>query len=94
MIAQYNATELPPGPSNIIAVVGLRLTIKGFIVTDHVGLTPQFLTDMIGWTKAGKMKWEETVYDGIERAPEAFLALFTGDNFGKMLVRLGPDNAV
>ena len=94
MIAQYNATELPFGPANIISVIPLRLTIKGFIVTDYANLTPQFLTDMIGWTKAGKMKWEETVYDGIARAPEAFIGLFKGDNFGKMLVKVGPENAV
>ncbi len=91
MIAQYNATELPPGPSNIIAVIPLRLTIRGFIVTDHMNLTPDFLRDMGAWTKAGKMRWRETILDGIERAPEAFLGLFKGENFGKMLVRLGPD---
>jgi NADPH-dependent curcumin reductase CurA len=94
MIAQYNATELPPGPANIIAVIPLRLTIKGFIVSDYGALTPQFISDMVGWTKEGKMKWHETIYDGIERAPEAFIGLFKGDNFGKMLVKIGPESAV
>jgi hypothetical protein len=94
MIAQYNATELPPGPSNIISVIPLRLMIKGFIVTDHAGMTPQFIADMVAWTKAGKMKWEETIYEGIERAPDAFIGLFKGDNLGKMLVKIGPENAV
>jgi NADPH-dependent curcumin reductase CurA len=91
MIAQYNDTELPPGPRNIIAVIPLRLTIKGFIVTDYVHLMADFQRDMASWAKAGKMKWRETILDGIERAPEAFLGLFKGENFGKMLVRLGPD---
>ena len=88
MIAQYNDTALPPGPPNIIAVIPLRLTIKGFIVTDHTDLMSDFIRDMAAWTKAGKMKWRETIADGIEKAPEAFIGLFKGENFGKMLVRL------
>jgi NADPH-dependent curcumin reductase CurA len=94
MIAQYNATEMPPGPSNIIAVIPLRLTIKGFIVSDHADMAPQFIADMAKWTMAGKMKWQETIKDGIENAPQAFLGLFSGDNTGKMVVRVGPDKAV
>ncbi|HUJ03843.1 MAG TPA: NADP-dependent oxidoreductase [Rhizomicrobium sp.] len=94
MIDQYNATELPPGPRNIVNVIPLRLTIKGFIVSDFFNLTPEFVRDMGGWRKEGKMKWHETIYDGIERAPEAFIGLFKGENFGKMLVRVGPDKAV
>jgi len=94
MIAQYNETALPPGPANIINVIPQRLTIRGFIVTDYASLTPQFLRDMSEWHRAGKMTWRETVYDGIERAPEAFIGLFKGENFGKMLVKIGPDPAV
>ncbi|MGB8364605.1 MAG: NADP-dependent oxidoreductase [Rhizomicrobium sp.] len=94
MISQYNATELPPGPSNFFAVLPQRLTIKGFMVTDYANLTPDFLRDMGAWAKAGKLKWRETIIDGIENAPRAFIGLFTGDNFGKMLVRVGPDSAV
>jgi NADPH-dependent curcumin reductase CurA len=91
MIAQYNDTALPPGPPNIIAVIPQRLTIKGFIVTDHVDLMPDFMRDMAAWAKAGKMKWRETIVDGIERAPDAFIGLFKGDNLGKMLVRLAQE---
>jgi NADPH-dependent curcumin reductase CurA len=94
MIDQYNATSPPPGPSNIVNVIPLRLTIKGFIVSDFFTLTPEFIRDMGAWTKEGKMKWRETIYDGIERAPDAFIGLFKGENFGKMLVRVGPDKAV
>jgi NADPH-dependent curcumin reductase len=75
-------------------VIPQRLTIRGFIVTDYANVTPQFLRDMSEWHGAGKMTWRETVYDGIERAPEAFIGLFKGENFGKMLVKIGPDPAV
>jgi len=94
MIAQYNATEPPPGPSNIIMVIPQRLTIRGFIVSDYGSLMPDFIRDMGGWAKAGKLKWKETILDGIENAPKAFIGLFKGDNMGKMLVRVGPDKAV
>ena len=88
MIAQYNDTAPPPGPPNIIMVIPQRLTIKGFIITDHIDLLHDFIRDMAAWTKAGKMKWRETILDGIEKAPDAFIGLFKGENFGKMLVRL------
>lgn len=94
MIEQYNATEMPPGPRNMIMTVGLSLTIKGFIVSNHYDMLGDFMRDMAGWIASGKMKWKETIYDGIDRAPEAFIGLFKGENFGKMLVRVGPDNAV
>ena len=94
MIEQYNATSLPPGPGNIIAVIPLRLTIKGFIVSDYGDMMPDFMRDMGAWAKAGKLKWAETIVDGIGNAPKAFIGLFKGDNMGKMLVRVGPDKAV
>ena len=94
MIEQYNAVEPPAGPRNMIMVVGLRLAMRGFIVSDHFNMLPEFIRDMAAWTKDGKMSWRETILDGIERAPEAFIGLFKGENFGKMLVRVGPDKAV
>ena len=94
MIEQYNATSLPPGPGNIIAVIPLRLTIKGFLVSDYGDMMPDVMRDMGAWAKAGKLKWAETIVDGLENAPNAFIGLFKGDNTGKMLVRVGPDKAV
>jgi len=94
MIEQYNATEPPPGPRNLIMVVGLSLTMRGFIVSNHFDMMPDFMRDMATWIKAGKMTWRETIADGLAKAPEAFIGLFKGENFGKMLVRVGPDKAV
>jgi hypothetical protein len=91
MISMYNSVEPPPGPRNLMYVVGKSLKMQGFIVTDFLDLVPQFFADMGGWIAAGKIKWRETVVDGIENAPQAFLGLFKGENTGKMLVRLeGP----
>jgi hypothetical protein len=88
MIANYNATEPTPGPRNIMMVVGKSIKMQGFIVTQFAHLQPQFLADMGGWIAEGRIKWEETVYEGIEKAPDAFIGLFSGSNTGKMLVRL------
>jgi NADPH-dependent curcumin reductase CurA len=91
MISLYNDTELPPGPRNLVNVIGRSLKMQGFIVTDFLDMVPQFFMEMGGWIGEGKIRWQETVLDGIENAPRAFLGLFRGDNTGKMLVRLGPD---
>jgi NADPH-dependent curcumin reductase CurA len=91
MISQYNAVEPPPGPRNIILVVAKSLTLKGFIVSNYLDMVPSFFADMGQWIREGKIKWSETIVEGIANAPKAFLGLFTGANFGKMLVRLGPD---
>jgi NADPH-dependent curcumin reductase CurA len=88
MISQYNATELPTGPRNIIQAVGKSLRLEGFIVSNHWDMMPAFTKDLAEWHAAGKLKWRDTVKEGIAAAPEAFLGLFSGQNFGKMLVKL------
>ena len=88
MISGYNDTETPAGPRNIIQVVGKGLKIQGFIVTQFWQLQQQFRTEMAGWIASGAVKWEETVMEGIAKAPDAFIGLFSGQNTGKMLVRL------
>ena len=94
MISQYNATERPPGPNNLFLAISKRLTLKGFIVSDHLDRQPQFLADMQTWIEEDRMRWKETIVEGIEEAPRAFIGLFEGANFGKMLVRVGPDSAI
>ncbi len=88
MISQYNATGEVKGPSNIMYVVGKSLRIEGFIVSNHFDMMGDFVREMGGWVAAGKMKWRETVDQGVENAPGAFIKLFKGENLGKMLVKL------
>jgi NADPH-dependent curcumin reductase CurA len=91
MISEYNNTKPDPSPTNLIKIISKRITMRGFIAADHADLRPAFIADMIEWKKQGKMKWRETIVDGIENSPQAFINLFTGHHIGKMLVRLGPE---
>jgi NADPH-dependent curcumin reductase CurA len=92
MISMYNSVEPPAGPRNLVFIVGKSIKMQGFIVSDFIDMVPSFYADMGQWIREGKIKWQETVLDGIEKAPEAFLGLFSGANAGKMLVRLGPES--
>ena len=65
-----------------------RLRLEGFIVSDHFAMMPHFVERMAGWIADGVVRVHQTVEHGIENAPAAFLQLFSGGNFGKMLVRL------
>jgi NADPH-dependent curcumin reductase CurA len=87
MTSIYNATRPPRAPRNLVSAIPKRLTLKGFIVHDYEDRHPQFLEDMGKWLKEGRIKWKETLLQGIENAPRAFLGLFSGENFGKMLVK-------
>src|SRR5262249_36648600 len=86
MIEQYNNTAPAPGPWNIIMAIPKSLRIEGFVVSSHFNELPKFHAEMAKLIAAGKMKWKETVIEGIEHAPSAFLGLFKGENFGKALV--------
>jgi NADPH-dependent curcumin reductase CurA len=88
MISQYNATDMGPGVRGLIMAVGKQLRLEGFIVSSHADLQAAFIRDMSTWIGEGKIKWQETVEDGVENAPTAFLKLFSGENLGKMLVKL------
>jgi NADPH-dependent curcumin reductase CurA len=88
MISQYNATDLGPGVRGLIMAVGKQLRLEGFIVSSQTHLQPAFIADMAKWIGEGKVTSRETVEDGIENAPAAFLKLFRGENIGKMLVKL------
>ncbi len=90
-ISRYNATEAVPGPRNLFLVVTKRLRMQGFIVSDHNDRFPAFLTEVGPRVADGAIRYRETVVDGIERAPEAFIGMLEGANVGKMLVRVGEE---
>jgi NADPH-dependent curcumin reductase CurA len=87
-VSQYNATEPPAGPRNMSQVVGKRLTLRGFIVRDHGHLMPDFVREVGTWLSEGRIRYRETVVEGLENAPQALIGLLRGDNTGKMLVKL------
>jgi hypothetical protein len=87
-ISGYNADSPVPGPANLAMAISKRLTLRGFIVTDHQDRMPAFAAEMSGWLRDGKIRFDETVVDGIDHAVEAFLGVLQGGNTGKMIVRL------
>ena len=86
MIAGYNGKPVPMTYPQII--LRSRLTVEGFIVSEHLDVWPQALQELSGLVAAGKLRPRESVAQGIEAAPEAFLGLLKGRNFGKQLVKL------
>jgi NADPH-dependent curcumin reductase CurA len=88
MISQYNSAGEMYGVKNLIQAVGKSIRLEGFIVSNSFQHLPEFLKDMSGWIAGGKIQWKETIDEGIENAPGAFLKLFKGENTGKMLVKL------
>jgi NADPH-dependent curcumin reductase CurA len=96
LIAHYNDTEAvaPKWAASMMrAVLTKRLTIRGFIVSDFAARHGDFLRDMSQWFREGKLKHKEFVTEGLDSAPAAFMGLLKGANFGKQLVRVGPDKA-
>ena len=92
-ISNYNDTRPAPGPTNLPVIIGNRVTIRSFIVSDFAHLSDKRDADYRKWIKEGRLKWKETIFEGLDKAPEAFIGLFTGANFGKMVVKVGDDPA-
>jgi NADPH-dependent curcumin reductase CurA len=92
LIAHYNDTQLPPGPDRLPQLMRLTLTrrlrIQGFIVWDFREQVPDFLRDVGAWLREGKIKYREDIVEGLEKAPEAFIGLLKGENFGKLIVKI------
>ena len=91
-ISRYNDERPAPGPRNLAFVVSKRLRIQGFIVTDHADRFRDFIGEVGPWVSDGSLVYRETILEGIENVPSAFVGLFHGANIGKMLVRVGPDD--
>ncbi|HZN21322.1 MAG TPA: NADP-dependent oxidoreductase [Gaiellaceae bacterium] len=89
-VSRYNDVEPSPGPRNMFMVVTKRLRIQGYIITDHYDRYPEFFERASEWVREGRLRYRETVVEGIDNAPRAFLGLLRGENIGKMLVKVGP----
>ncbi|MFJ2540457.1 NADP-dependent oxidoreductase [Pseudomonas sp. NPDC087614] len=96
LIAGYNAHEAPQGPDRLPmlqrTLLTKRVRIQGFIVFDDYGdRQPEFISHMVPWVREGKVKFREDVVEGLEQAPDAFIGLLEGRNFGKLVVRVAQD---
>lgn len=96
LISQYNATALPKGPDRMSSLMATllikRIKMQGFIVFDDYGHRyGEFFSAMQKWLQQGKLIYKEDRVDGLENAPAAFIGLLQGENFGKLVVRVGPD---
>ena len=90
MVSQYNEDEFPPGP-NLGFVVGKRVLIQGFIVSDKPEKLAEWRRLAGPWVADGSLAYREDVHDGLEEAPAALAGILGGQNFGKLLVRVGDD---
>jgi len=87
-ISAYNEKELPPGPRNIMQIVIRRLSVKGFILFDHMANVGQAIADLSAWSTNGEIVVEEDIQVGFENTPATFLRLFQGKNLGKQLIQI------
>ncbi len=90
MVSQYNASEIPAGP-NLGFVVGKRVRIQGLIVSDNPARFAEWRQIASPWVRDGSLKYREDIVEGLENAPDALINILGGQNFGKLLVRVGPD---
>jgi NADPH-dependent curcumin reductase len=92
LIAQYNAKGLPQGPDRSSQMLGLflvkQIKVQGFIISSYFNRQAAFIDDMSQWMQAGRIKYREDITRGLENAPQAFMGLFKGSNFGKLLVQV------
>ncbi|HZB92119.1 MAG TPA: NADP-dependent oxidoreductase [Stellaceae bacterium] len=87
MVSQYNAVERY-GVQNLMVAVGMRIRLQGFIVSDNMARWPEALKELADGVRAGRIKYRESVTEGLENAPRAFIGLLKGENFGKQLVKV------
>ncbi|MEU6036303.1 NADP-dependent oxidoreductase [Actinomadura sp. NPDC047616] len=88
-ISSYNATEPPPGPRNLFDLAGKNASLHGMLIDAYLHLSPEWVRRGAEWLADGTLRNEQTVFEGLEQAPAAFLSLMRGANIGKMLVRIG-----
>jgi len=96
LIAHYNDTGLPPGPDRLglltRTLLTKRIKMQGFIIFDDYGHRyPEFFKQMSTWLKEGEVTFREDIVDGLQNAPQAFIGLLEGKNFGKLIIRVAGD---
>ena len=90
MVQRHRAADRPDWCSSCVAQpLTKRLTIRGFIVFDFEA--GDFLNEVGGWVREGRIHYREDIREGLESAPSAFIGLLDGENFGKLLIRVAPD---
>ena len=87
-ISQYNNAKPELGPRLLGVLIVSRAKVQGMLVSDYAARFPEALTQLTAWVKEGRIKYDETVVDGFENTPRAFIGLLQGQNTGKMLVRV------
>lgn len=87
-ISQYNNDSAASGPRNLVQLIIKRARIEGFLIFDYADRAPAALAKLASWIGEGKLQYRETVVDGLENAPEAFISMMRGANLGKMLVKV------
>ncbi len=87
LVSQYNLTE-PYAMKSLHSILVNRIRMQGFIVSDRMELWPRAIGELAGWLKAGRLRYRESVAQGLEAAPAAFIGMLKGQNFGKQLVKL------
>ena len=90
MIAEYNNTGPAYGVKTLWQIVAKRLTLRGFLTFDHTARLGEATAALEAWALAGQLKTHETLYDGLEQTPSAFMDLMAGRTLGKTLVRVHP----
>ncbi len=90
-ISEYNDATPQPGPDKMFSIIQRRLKIEGFIISDQRGGMAEFVRDVGQWIAEGKIHYRETVIQGVEHAPQAFMGLLKGTNFGKLIVQVGEE---
>jgi len=88
MVSNYNDAQLEPGPRGMSVIIGRRLTIRGFIVTDDRDACLEYVRKAAVWLKEGRLRYHETVTEGLENAPQAFIDMLKGRHVGKQIVKL------
>jgi len=90
MVSQYNLKQ-QDGIKNLVLVIGKKLRMQGFIISDHMDRQAEFRKEVGGWLKTGVLKYREDIAEGLENAPASFIGMLKGENIGKQVVQIGDD---